>query len=160
MSDRDEKRAYLRRVGVTLLVLGLFFSVFGVMGLMEYRSLQAEGVVVTAHVNQIARHYKSGIPTGYTIQVEFPHEGRLIPAELLVSDALAERLRSGAGGRLVEVRYLPDDPTVVNVANEADRAIGHGEWIEPYIGLLLALLVALPGMACLMAGELRYRRTV
>lgn len=118
------------RAWITILVLligGPFVVLAGFSESRDMAKLKDHGKEAVAQVDQVQWKEKrlSGTEKNFKVDVHFETEAHdTVQAKLSVDKALGQRLRDGTAEPTIKVRYLPEDPHTVYLADAGDSSGG------------------------------------
>lgn len=128
---------------LTLLVVGPYVMFSGAHDSRDIKRLQANGRETTAMVESIEwRKKRSGSESGFRGHIVFKTEsGQAVRAEIGLPQQQGQSMKDGKTEPLVKVRYLPNEPNVVRLADLQDNT-SETRWIGAVMFLIgLGLLI-------------------
>lgn len=109
----------------------------------EMKRLADHGRKAVAQIEEVHWTTKRGVDRNYTLQVAFDTEsGTTVREDISVDSDLGKRARDDDSFVEMEVAYLPEDPSVVRVADAEDgsTAMYAAAGVLALIGIALGLL--------------------
>jgi hypothetical protein len=108
---------------LAFLVGGPYVMFSGASDSRDIKRLQANGRETIAAVEKIEwRKKRSGSESGFRGHIVFKTEaGNLVNAEIGLSQQQGQSIKDGTSEPMVKVRYLPNEPSVVRLADMQDN---------------------------------------
>ncbi|MDR7270535.1 hypothetical protein J2X20_003193 [Pelomonas saccharophila] len=128
---------------LALLIGGPYVMFSGASDARDIKRLQANGRETMAVVESIEwRKKRSGSESGFRGHIVFKTEaGNLVNAEIGLPQQQGQAMKDGKADPVVKVRYLPNEPNVVRLADMQDNT-SETRWIGAVMFLIgLALLI-------------------
>lgn len=127
---------------LALLIGGPFVMFSGAHDARDIKRLKANGQETVAGVESIEWRKKRGSESGFRGHIVFKTEsGEMVRAEIGLPQAQGQAIKDGKSAPLVKVRYLPNEPSVVRLADLQDNTT-ETRWVGAVMFLIgLAMLV-------------------
>jgi hypothetical protein len=115
---------------LALLIGGPYVMFSGASDSRDIKRLQANGRETAATVQSIEwRKKRSGSESGFRGHIVFKTEaGNLVNAEISLPQQQGQAMKDGKADPVVKVRYLPNEPSVVRLADMQDNT-SETRWI-------------------------------
>ncbi len=122
---------------LAFLVGGPYVMFSGASNSRDIKRLQANGHEALAAVESIEwRKKRSGSESGFRGHIAFKTEsGNVVRAEIGLPQAQGQSIKDGKAEPIVKVRYLPNEPSVVRLADEQDNS-SETRWIGAVMFLI------------------------
>jgi hypothetical protein len=102
---------------LALLVGGPYLVFSGASDARAIKRLQANGREAQAVVQSVEWRKKRGSESGFRGHVAFKTEsGAVVEADIALTQPLGQAIKDGKAEPVVTVRYLPNDPSIVRLA--------------------------------------------
>ncbi|UXI68048.1 DUF3592 domain-containing protein [Tahibacter amnicola] len=107
-----------------LIIGGPLFIVAGFNESKKMKAMDDHGKTAEAVVESVEWKRKRGSDRSFTVNVQFETEDkqRITKNNLSVSTELGKQLRDGGDNATVQVKYLPEDPHTVIMADHKDNS--------------------------------------
>lgn len=128
---------------LTMLVVGPYVMFSGASDSRDIKRLQANGRETIAAVEKIEWSKKrSGSESGFRGHIVFKTEaGNLVNAQISLPQQQGQAIKDGKAEPMVKVRYLPNEPNVVRLADMQDNT-SETRWIGAVMFIVgLGLLI-------------------
>ena len=125
-----------------LLIGGPYVMFSGASNARDIKRLQANGRETTAVVESIEWRKKRGSESGFRGHIVFKtDDGNTVRGEIGLPQQLGQSMKDGKAEPMVKVRYLPNEPSVVRMADMQDSS-SETRWVGAVMFVLgLGLLL-------------------